>query len=58
VKKIFENDIVSLVKIQIYSNSIFRKYLGARVIWTFKETFNGNLTMMALNYKKLYPDDI
>jgi hypothetical protein len=32
VKKVFENDIVSLVKIQMYSNLILRKYLGTRVI--------------------------
>jgi ABC-type phosphate/phosphonate transport system substrate-binding protein len=32
--------------------------LGTRVIWAFKEIFNGNLTMMALKGKKLHPDDI
>jgi hypothetical protein len=44
VKNFFENDIVSLVKIQIYSNSIFwRKYLGTRIIWAFRKIFNGNI---------------
>jgi hypothetical protein len=32
--------------------------LGTRVIWAFREIFNGNLTMMALKGKKLHPDDI
>jgi hypothetical protein len=46
-----------LVKIQIYSNSIYlRKYLGTRVIWAFREIFNSNLTVMALKDKKLHPD--
>jgi hypothetical protein len=48
-----------LVTIQIYSNSIFfRKYLGTRVIWTFREIFNDNLLVMTLKGKKLYFDDI
>jgi hypothetical protein len=35
-----------------------RKYLGTRVIWAFREIFNGNLMVMTLKGKKLYPDDI
>jgi hypothetical protein len=59
VKKFFKNNIVSLVKIQIYRNLIFfRKYLGTRVIWAFIEIFNDNLTVVTLKGKKLHPDDI
>jgi hypothetical protein len=35
-----------------------RKYLGTRVIWTFREIFNDNLTVMALKSKKMHPDGI
>jgi hypothetical protein len=32
--------------------------LSTRVIWAFREVFNGNLTMMALKDKKLHPNNI
>jgi hypothetical protein len=32
--------------------------LGTRLIWTFREIFNSNLTVMALKGKKLHPDGI
>jgi hypothetical protein len=59
VKNYFENDIVSLVKIQTYSNLIFfRNYLSTRVIWAFREIFIGNLTVITLKGKKLHHDGI
>jgi hypothetical protein len=32
--------------------------LGTRVIWVFREIFNGKITVMALKRKKLHSDGI